>query len=150
MKILGLDVGEKTIGVAISDEEGRWAFPLKTIIRQEGWRRDMAALRELIAAEKIGRIVVGMPLQLDGQKGVQAQKVEAFIAILRRNVRVPIEVLDERLTTVEAEKALCALETDPMRRKEVIDANAASLILQTYLDRRQNKQNEPFKPESPG
>ncbi|CEK20574.1 RNAse H-fold protein YqgF [Chthonomonas calidirosea] len=139
MKILGLDVGEKTIGVAISDEEERWAFPLQTIVRQEGWRRDMAAIRTLVASEKIGRIVVGLPLTLEGQKGVQAQKVEAFLQILRRNVRIPIEVLDERFTTLEAERVLRSLESDFRRRKEVVDANAACLILQTYLDRRQHK-----------
>ncbi|CEK20581.1 Holliday junction resolvase RuvX [Chthonomonas calidirosea] len=139
MKILGLDVGEKTIGVAISDEEERWAFPLQTIVRQEGWRRDMAAIRALVASEKIGRIVVGLPLTLEGQKGVQAQKVEAFLQILRRNVRIPIEVLDERFTTLEAERVLRSLESDFRRRKEVVDANAACLILQTYLDRRQHK-----------
>ncbi|CCW35013.1 RNAse H-fold protein YqgF [Chthonomonas calidirosea] len=139
MKILGLDVGEKTIGVAISDEEERWAFPVQTIVRQEGWRRDMAAIRALVASEKIGRIVVGLPLTLEGQKGVQAQKVEAFLQILRRNVRIPIEVLDERFTTLEAERVLRSLESDFRRRKEVVDANAACLILQTYLDRRQHK-----------
>src|SRR5579872_7403968 len=102
-RIMALDVGEKTIGVALSDEGETMAFPQTTIMRQEGKKRDMAALREIVVANQVREIVVGMPLMLDGSRGVQAEKVEAFIAILRNNVRIPIWTQDERLSTSEAE-----------------------------------------------
>src|SRR5579862_6851119 len=121
MVILGLDVGEKTIGVACSDETGTLAFPGETIVRQEGHRRDMAALRQLVADRQVSRIVVGLPLMLDGSRGVQAEKIEAFVAILRRNVRIPIELQDERLTTAQAERALLAAGQDRIRRKKTVD-----------------------------
>jgi len=134
-RIMGLDVGEKTIGVAISDEEGRMAFPATTIVRQEGKKRDMAVLRQLVAEHQICEIVVGLPLMLDGTEGIQAEKVQAFIATLRNNVRIPIRMQDERLTTGEAERVLIAADRRREKRKESIDSMAACLILQTYLDR---------------
>lgn len=139
MKILALDVGVKTIGVAISDEEERWAFPAKTILRKLGWREDMAAIRDLVAKENVGKIVVGMPLQLSGQAGGQAQQVEEFLHVLRRNVRIPLEVVDERFTTVEAERVLRLMKADRAERKARVDSHAACLILQTYLDQRKNR-----------
>jgi putative Holliday junction resolvase len=135
-RILGLDVGEKTIGVAISDETGTLAFPGTTIVRQEGKRRDMAALRQLVAENEIHEIVVGMPLMLDGTRGIQAEKVEAFITVLRNSVRIPITCQDERLSTSEAERVLIAAGRRREQRKATIDSVAACLILQAYLDRK--------------
>src|SRR5947207_2567393 len=89
-RILALDVGEKTIGIAMSDESGEYAFPGKTIWRQEGYRRDMNILRELVEQEEISEIVVGMPFSMSGNRGVQAEKVARFIEALRRYVTVPI------------------------------------------------------------
>lgn len=137
-RILALDVGEKTIGVAVSDEAETFALPVTTILRQEGKKRDMAALRRLVADYQPREIVVGMPLMLDGTRGVQAEKVEAFIAALRNSVRIPIRAQDERLSTSEAERVLIAADRRRDQRKESIDAMAASLILQTYLDRKRN------------
>src|SRR5579871_6851636 len=99
-------MGDKTIGVAFSDETGALAFPGETILRQEGKKRDMAALRRLIAENQVNEIVVGLPLMLDGTRGIQAEKVEAFIATLRNSVRIPIILQDERLSTAEAERVL--------------------------------------------
>src|SRR5438105_673872 len=96
-RVLALDVGEKTIGVALSDENESFAFPQKTIIRQEGYRRDMVALRETIESNGVEEVVVGLPLMMDGSRGIQAEKVEEFIEQLGRYVRIPIRTQDERL-----------------------------------------------------
>ena len=139
-RILGLDVGEKTIGIAVSDESETIAFPGETLRRQEGKKRDMAALRQLIADNNVKEIVVGMPLMMDGSQGVQAEKVESFIATLRNSVRIPIIRQDERLSTAEAERVLIAADRRREERKKTIDSMAACLILQTYLDKK--KQGE--------
>jgi putative holliday junction resolvase len=139
-RLLGLDVGEKTIGVAWSDETETLASPGETIFRQEGKKRDMAALRQLVADQKPRAIVVGMPLNLDDTRGPQAEKVEAFIATLRNYVRIPIYTEDERLTTWEAEQMLIAANHPREERKKVIDSLAASLILQSYLNRQRPEQ----------
>jgi putative Holliday junction resolvase len=135
-RVLALDVGEKTIGVAMSDETGSMAFPGATIWRQEGIKRDMAALRQLISDSKVQAIVVGLPLMMDGSRGIQAEKIEAFVAVLRNNVRIPIYFQDERLSTLQAERVLIAADRNRTERKKTIDSMAACLLLQTYLDRR--------------
>ena len=134
-KIMALDVGSKTIGVAFCEEGTRLAFPGKTIIRQEGKRRDMAALRQLVAANDVRRIVVGMPLLLDGTRGIQAEKVDAFIADLRNHVRLPIITQDEGLSTSEAAELLTAANKRPTQHKKTIDSVAAALILEWYLEK---------------
>jgi putative Holliday junction resolvase len=141
-RILALDVGEKTIGVALSDESERIAFPGTTILRQEGKKRDMAALRQLVAENQVKEIVVGMPLMLDGTRGVQAEKIEAFVATLRNSVRIPIRTQDERLSTSEAERVLIAADRRREQRRQTVDSIAACLILQTYLDRKRNERPE--------
>ncbi len=148
MKIMALDVGDKTIGVAFSDESGALAFPAETILRQEGKKRDMAELRWLIAENQVREIVVGLPLMLDGTRGVQAEKVEAFIAVLRNHVRIPINLQDERLSTAEAERVLIAADRNRTQRKRVVDSLAACLILQTYLDRRRAASSHAEEPAS--
>ncbi len=138
MTIMALDVGEKTIGVAFSDETGTIAFPGETILRQEGKKRDMAALRQRVADRQVREIVVGLPLMMDGTRGIQVEKVEEFIAVLRNNVRIPIHRQDERLSTSEADRILIAGGRRREQRKQDIDSLAATLILQTFLDRRRN------------
>lgn len=140
---MALDVGEKTIGVAFSDAAETIAFPGTTIVRQEGKKRDMAALRQLVAEHEIDEIVVGLPLMMDGSRGIQAEKVEAFIATLRGSVRIPIRVQDERLSTSEAERVLIAADRRRDQRKQVVDSLAASLILQTYMARKRNAASAP-------
>ena len=129
-----MDVGEKTIGVAVSDERAKMAFPGETILRSEGWRRDMAALRDIISAREISGIVIGMPVMMDGSHGVQAEKARAFAAQLRGSVRIPIVFQDERLSTREADRLLMQANRNRQERKRVVDSVAACLILQAYLD----------------
>jgi len=143
MAIMALDVGEKTIGVAFSDETDIMAFPGETIFRQEGKKRDMAALRQLIAERQVCEIVVGLPLMMDGTAAIQAEKVGAFVAVLRNNVRIPIHQQDERLSTAEAERVLMVGPRRREQRKQIVDSLAACLILQTFLDRRRNAKEEP-------
>lgn len=135
-RILALDVGEKTIGIALSDESGTFAFPGRTIQRSEGYRKDMNQLRSLAESEGVDEIVVGMPFMMDGSRGIQAEKVEKFVEQLSRYVRVPIHTEDERLSTFEADQLLIEANCHRSRRKQVIDSMAASVILQAYLDRR--------------
>jgi len=135
-RVLALDVGEKMIGVAISDESCTFAFPIEAIRRQEGYRRDMAALRALVEKWHIGEIVVGWPLRMNGSRGIQAQKVEEFVQTLRKFVQVPIHLQDERLSTREAEKVLQSAGCNRKVREEALDSMAASVILQSYLDQK--------------
>ncbi len=131
---MALDVGEKTIGVAFSDESCTLVAPGETIARQGGYRRDMAILARLASEREVGRIVVGLPLMADGSKGRQADAVETFIAQLRNYVRIPIHRQDEAYTTAGAEAILDALGRPRHLHKRTIDSVAACLILQDYLD----------------
>ena len=133
---MGLDVGAKTIGVAFCEEGTRLAFPGKTIWRQEGKKRDMAALRQLVADNDVKRIVVGLPLLSDGSRGPQAETIEAFIATLRNSVRIPIVTQDEHLSTQEAEQLLFAANRPRAEHKRTLDSVAAALILQWHIEER--------------
>ena len=135
-RILALDVGDKTIGVAISDKTETFAFPQKTILRQEGHKRDMAALRNVIEEQAVEEIVIGLPIMMNGTRGIQAEKSEEFAAMLRRYTNLPIHMQDERLTTSEADKLLIEADRKRSERKQAVDSMAASLILQTFMDKR--------------
>jgi putative Holliday junction resolvase len=141
-RLLALDVGEKTIGVAVSDETETFAFPGETILRQEGYRRDMNALRRLVEEKEIAEIVVGLPLMMDGSRGIQVEKIEAFVEQLRRYVIVPVVTQDERLSTLEAEKLLLTTDKRRDERKKVVDSMAASVILQSFMDRRRARNTD--------
>ena len=134
MRILGLDVGDRRIGVALSDALGLTAQPLM-VLERRGTEQDRQALQTIVAAHQVESIVVGLPLTLRGEHGPQAQKVTAFVERLRRSMTIPIHVTDERLTTVQGERALRALNAPARARKQVIDQVAAQLILQQFLDR---------------
>jgi putative Holliday junction resolvase len=135
MRYLGLDVGDKRIGVALSDETGTLASGLPTLQRV-GPKKDLKAIAELVRANEAGELVVGLPRKLDGTVGPQAQKVLAFIEELRGVVRVPIVPWDERFTSVVAHQALAEAQTSRRERKANVDKVAAILILQNYLDYR--------------
>jgi putative Holliday junction resolvase len=135
-RILALDVGEKTIGVAISDESETFAFPQKTILRQEGHKRDMATLRNVIEEQGVEEIVIGLPVMMNGTRGIQAEKAEEFATLLRRYTHLPIHMQDERLSTSEADKLLIEADRRRSERKQAVDSMAASLILQTFMDKR--------------
>ena len=133
-RILALDVGERTIGVALSDESQTFAFPGTTIQRQaEGHRKDLAAVRTIVEAQEVERVVIGHPVMMDGSEGVQATKASEFARLLARAITVPIMLQDERLSTAESERVLRTAEVPKSKRKAVVDSMAASLILQRYL-----------------
>ena len=132
-RILGLDVGDVRIGVALSDPLGFTAQRLQ-VLERSGLAKDVAAVRGLIERHSAARVVIGMPLTLQGERGIQAHKVEAFATALERAGGVPITFVDERLTTVQGERALRETNTRGKKRKQVIDQIAAQLILQQYLD----------------
>jgi len=133
MRLMGLDVGDKRIGIALSDEGFVIASPEETLERR-GNRKDIAHLLDLAQREDVSEILVGMPLSLNGSEGPQAQKVGRFIEALRAETDIPVTTWDERLTTVSAERALLEGDVSRAKRKKTIDRVAAALILQGYLD----------------
>ncbi|HEY7411624.1 MAG TPA: Holliday junction resolvase RuvX [Vicinamibacteria bacterium] len=141
MRRLGLDVGDKVVGVAVSDETGTLARGLPNLARV-GPRKDVKAVAALVREHQAGEVVVGLPRSLDGSLGPQAQKVLAFVEDLRGALRVPLVTWDERLTTVMAHRAFDEAELGRRRRKEVVDKVAAILILQSYLDYRKLADSE--------
>lgn len=141
-RVLGLDVGERRIGVAVSDPERRVAVPLRVLERQTR-SADLQALAEIVQAEDIDTLVVGHPLSMDGTAGPQAKKVESYARRLARDISLPIDLWDERLTSVQAEKPVpekrrSAKARAPKTRKNTPPADdvAAALMLQSYLDRK--------------
>jgi len=133
MRNLGLDIGDKRIGVALSDPEGILASPL-TIINRRDDSRDIEAIIDIINQRQVGQIVVGLPRSMDGSLGKQAEKVKEFTQKLCEHTEIPVEYRDERLTTVMAQRLKQAATTKKTREKARHDALAAALILQGYLD----------------
>jgi putative Holliday junction resolvase len=132
MRSLGLDIGDRRIGVALSDPQGILASPL-TVINRRDESRDIEAIIDIISQRGVGRIIVGLPYSLDGRLGGQAEKVKAFTQKLVSRIQVPLEYRDERLTTVMAER-LGREAGGKKRGKARHDAQAAAIILQGYLD----------------
>jgi putative Holliday junction resolvase len=132
---LGLDVGDKLIGVALSDETATLASGLETI-RRVGPKKDVRAIVELVREHEVAEVVVGLPRKLDGSLGPQAQKVIAFMEALRGAVKVPVVPWDERFTSVVATQALIEGDRSRRERKALVDKVSAILILQNYLDYR--------------
>ncbi|KAA2312720.1 Holliday junction resolvase RuvX [Pseudooceanicola sediminis] len=132
--VAGLDLGEKTIGVAVSDTFLSVASPLETIRRRK-FTVDAEALLAILSKRNIGGIVMGLPRNMDGSEGPRCQSTRAFARNLSRLTEIPISFWDERLSTVAAERALLEADTSRRRRAEVIDHVAASYILQGALDR---------------
>ncbi|MCP4906275.1 MAG: Holliday junction resolvase RuvX [bacterium] len=142
MRILGVDLGSKRIGLAVSDVEGEIAFPAG-LLDSRGRKRDIAALRALIAEREIGRVVVGLPLHMDGRRGPEAEKATRFAADLSKATGIPVDTLDERWTSMEAERLLAdapgkrrSQKRAERRARGTVDEMAASIILRTYLQQR--------------
>ncbi len=133
MRILALDVGEKNIGLAISDELGLIAQGLPTL-RHRTKDEDISAIADILKVHHITEVVVGMPINLDGSLGKKAQEVAVFFEDLKKRITLPIKVWDERFTSVQAEKVLLEAGLSRKKRKRKIDQLAARLILQNYLD----------------
>ncbi|MBD8975883.1 Holliday junction resolvase RuvX [Veillonella magna] len=137
MRIMALDVGSRTIGVACSDALYMTAQGVETI-RRTSWAKDFERLLQLINDYEVEEIVVGMPRNMNGTKGERAEKTEEFVERLKEVTTLPITYWDERLSTVMAERSLIAADVSRRKRKAVIDKMAAVVILQGYLDRRQH------------
>lgn len=138
--LMGLDLGTKTIGVAVSDRIGAVATPLETVKRKK-FTLDAARLQEIIQQRDIGGILLGLPRNMDGTEGPRCQSTRAFARNLAQLSNLPIGFWDERLSTVAAERALLEADTTRKRRAEVIDHVAASYILQGALDRLRHLKN---------
>ena len=141
MRTLGLDVGERRVGIAISDSTGTVARPLQALVRGSR-EEDFAAIVALVAEHDVGLVVVGQPLSLDGTEGPQARRVARYARILSAHLSVPVVSWDERFTTVAAYEILRRGHGQSRKRKKMrqaraageVDAVAAAVILQSYLD----------------
>jgi len=138
---MGLDVGSHTIGVAISDELGMTAQPIKTI-RRKSKEEDVREIKAIIAEYEIIKIVVGLPKNMDGTLGKQAEIIFRWIKTLQGEIKLPMITWDERLSTVGALKVLLEADLSREKRKKVIDKLAAVLILQGYLDKTRKPKND--------
>jgi len=132
-RVLGIDLGTRRIGVAVTDELGMTAQPHATIPRRGG-QRDLDAIRELVRTQGAARVVLGLPLSPEGEHGAAAKSVEAFAERLRAALDVPVELCDESFSTVEAEEVLLAADLSRARRRQVVDRVAAAVILRRWLD----------------
>lgn len=140
--LVGLDLGDKTIGVAVSDAPRSIATPLETIRRRK-FTVDADRLADIIDQRQIGGLLLGLPRNMDGTEGPRCQSTRAFARNLARRFDLPIGFWDERLSTVAAERALLEADTSRRRRAEVIDHVAASYILQGALDRLRHMEANP-------
>lgn len=129
---MGLDVGTKTIGVAVSDELGWTAQGVEVIMRSG--KQDYARLAELAKQYDVSLIVVGLPKNMNGTIGERGEATIAFAKKLEEQVQIPVQLWDERLTTVAAERTLISADVSRKKRKKVVDKMAAMLILQNYMD----------------
>ena len=137
VRIMGMDIGSHTIGIAISDELGITAQGLKTIIRKSK-EEDFEEISKIISKFEIGKIVVGLPKNMNGSLGRQAVRVLQWIKSLKEKIHLPVVTWDERLSTVEASKVLLEADLSRKKRKKAIDKMAAVIILQGYMNRGRN------------
>jgi putative Holliday junction resolvase len=134
VRVLGIDLGSKRIGVAVSDRSGTIASPLTVVMRSGDVVRDHQRIRDLVVEEEAERVIVGLPLSLDGGMGPAALAAVAEADAMASVVGVPVETFDERLTTVTAESLLREQRVRAEARRRVIDKVAAAVMLQTWLD----------------
>jgi putative holliday junction resolvase len=137
-RVIGLDLGTKRIGVALSDRDRTVASAFTVLVRSAPPADDHARIAGLVAETEANMVVVGLPLSLSGSPGPAARAVENEVVELRRALPVPVELSDERFTTVIANRGLSATRRKPRARREVVDKMAAAAILQTWLDRQQS------------
>jgi putative holliday junction resolvase len=134
MRLAALDVGDARIGIAVCDE---LELTIRGVgmVRRVGGRRDLEAVAAMVAPYEPTRLVVGLPLNMDGTMGPQAERVKAFAARLAAHLALPVELWDERLTTFEAQQTLRAAGVSRSRRRQLVDQEAAAIILESYLAR---------------
>ena len=136
MRALGIDLGSKRIGIAVSDRTGTIAAPLTMLQRSGSPRRDHEAIRRLVVEEEAEMLVVGLPLNMNGTSGPAAKAAVAEAAALATVVGVPVITFDERRTTVTADRALIEAGIGAQARRKLVDKVAAAVLLQTWLDSR--------------
>ena len=137
---MAIDYGSRRMGLAVSDELGITAQGLPTLNRTNR-RNDFEHLRRAIKQYKVGEIVLGLPLRMSGESGIQSGKVEEFAEELRAKFKLPVHLFDERLTSVEANRVLDQTRMGDSRRKEVVDQLAAVLILQAFMGSRESRRH---------
>lgn len=138
MRVLGLDVGDVRIGIAVSDPTALVASAYKTLVRTSKWK-DVEEIRSIIEGLKVDRVVVGLPKNMNNTLGPQGKKVQKFVNALKHNYPLDLVYIDERLTTVSAERILIEADVSRKNRKKVVDQVAATYILQQYLDMQKNE-----------
>ena len=139
---MGLDVGTKTVGVALSDELGITA-QAHTVVRRQNLRQDLGQLQDIATEYEVNQVVVGLPLNMDGSEGPRAEASRAFGKTVEERLRLPVLYWDERLSTVAAQRVLLEADLSRAKRKKVVDQVAAAYILQGWLD----SQVRPEEPE---
>ncbi|MBI4405937.1 MAG: Holliday junction resolvase RuvX [Deltaproteobacteria bacterium] len=132
-RIMGLDIGLKRTGVAISDENQSISLP-RSVIEATDKQTWLSKVRTFVENEDIEKIVVGIPLNQHGEEGTDAQKIRQFIALLQERLNVPVIEWDERFTTAQAERSMIAADLSRAKRKKIVDKVAATILLQSYLD----------------
>ena len=135
MRVLAIDHGTKRMGIALSDETATIAQPLE-FIPAEPFADFLARLKKLLAEKQVDQILIGMPRNMDGSYGPAALKVQEFVAVLKETIAIPIKTWDERLTSAQANRMLIQAEVRRDKRKQRVDAAAAAILLQSYLDSR--------------
>jgi putative Holliday junction resolvase len=135
--VMALDVGSKRIGIAVADPSGSFALPVATVTRANR-RDDLASIKNYLESYAVDELVVGDPLTLQGERGIAARGIDAFVESLREIFGGTIHRVDERLTTAQATKSLIEADVSRRRRREIVDAMAAALILETFLALRRN------------
>jgi len=133
MRILALDIGRRKIGIAISDTLGIIAQPFETLIRKEK-KTDFERLKEIVRNMRVSKIVVGLPLNMNGTAGPKAKEAYNLVERLKEEIEVPVQLWDERLSTLEANRILLQADMSRRKRKRLDDKIAAQLILQSYLN----------------
>ena len=136
MRLLGIDLGDRRIGLAMSDADGKLAGPLKTLIRNG---REIEEILKIVKSEDIGMVVVGLPLNMDGSLGEEGNKAQRFAQELHEKSALPVNVWDERLSTFEAERMLREAGKKGDKLKKALDKSAAAVILQDFLNHKSNK-----------
>ncbi|MBS2028408.1 MAG: Holliday junction resolvase RuvX [Deltaproteobacteria bacterium] len=141
MRLMGLDVGDKTVGVAVSDELGLTAQGVTTVERRS-WAHDLAELKAIAEEYEVQKLVVGLPLNMDGSEGPRAQTSRAFAERASAALGIPFDLWDERLSTAEVQRLLISADVSRKKRKQVVDKLAAQVILQGYLDSRPAREKD--------
>ena len=137
MRILAIDHGTKRMGIALSDELGMIAQPLE-FIPAEPFAKFLERLKEILSEKQVELVLVGMPRNMDGSYGPAALKVQQFVAVLKDAIAIPIQTLDERLTSAQANRVLIEGNVRREKRRDKVDKMAAAILLQSYLDGRSN------------